>query len=172
MIPSTTPVRGVSPAAPFLYLQRTAFGGKITGRNFGVDRRTSSRFDMTKLVPLLSDLHERLAAVTIECLPYADVIRRYDAPETLYYLDPPYWNNEGDYGAGTFERADFQRLADQLYGISGKFVLSINATDGAREVFGRFDIAEVDTTYTLSTASAGSGQRVKELIVTNCRDTT
>lgn len=154
-------------AARFLYLQRSAFGGKVTGRNFGIDRRTPSRFDMTKLVPLLADLHERLSPVTIECLPYADVIRRYDAPETLFYLDPPYWNNEGDYGPGLFERTDFEQLSDILGQLKGRFVLSINATDGARAVFGRFDITEVDTTYTAGTASAGGGQRVKELIVSN-----
>ena len=151
-------------AARFLYLQRTAFGGRVVDRTFGVSAGTPSRFDLTKLVPMLEDLHERLAPVTIECLPYADVIRRYDRPDTLFFLDPPYWNNEGDYGAGAFERADFQRLADQLYDISGKFILTVNATDGAREVFGRFAIEEVGTTYTVGTAHGG-GKRVTELIV-------
>jgi DNA adenine methylase len=36
------------------------------------------------------EIHERLADVTIECLAYADVIRRYDPAEALFYLDPPY----------------------------------------------------------------------------------
>jgi DNA adenine methylase len=37
-------------AARFLYLQRTAFGGKVVGRNFGVDVMDSpARFDVTKL---------------------------------------------------------------------------------------------------------------------------
>jgi hypothetical protein len=39
-------------------------------------------------------------------------IRRYDSQETLFYL-PPYWGNEGDYGA-VFQPADFGQLADQL----------------------------------------------------------
>ena len=37
--------------------------------------------------------------------------------------------------------------------------------DGAREVFARFQVEEVDTTYTISTAASGGGKRVKELIV-------
>ena len=152
-------------AARFLYLQRVAFGGKVTGRNFGVDRQTSGRFDVTKLEPVLADLHERLAGVVVEQLPYAELIRRYDGPNVLFYLDPPYWGCEADYGAGTFARADFEHLADQLAMIAGSFVLSINATDGAREVFGRFAIEEVETTYTISTATSGGGKRVKELIV-------
>ena len=46
-----------------------------------------------------------------------------------------------------------------------RFILSINDTPGAREAFGRFAIEEVETTYTISTASSGGGKRVGELIV-------
>lgn len=155
-------------AARFLYLQRLAFGGKIQGRTFGVDRRTPARFDVTKLEPLLADVHDRLAGVVIEQLPYQDLIRRYDGPDVLFYLDPPYVGCEDDYGDG-FAPADFERLAEQLSGISGQFVLSINATPLAREVFGRFQMAEVETTYTIATASAGKGMRAGELIVSNCQ---
>jgi DNA adenine methylase len=154
-------------AARFLYLQRLAFGGKVNGRNFGVDRRTPGRFDVSKLEPLLAEIHERLAGVVIEQLNYSDLIRRYDGPEVLFYLDPPYWGCETDYGDSGFERADFERLAEQLSGISGRFILSINDTPAVREVFGRFRMEEVQTTYTLSTASAGAGKRAGELIVSS-----
>ena len=40
-------------AARFLYLQRTAFGGKVNGRNFGVSQDRPARFDVTRLVPML-----------------------------------------------------------------------------------------------------------------------
>lgn len=152
-------------AARFLYLQRTAFGGKVDGRNFGVDARSPARFDITKLQSTLEEVHERLAPVTIERLPYSDFIRRYDTPGTLFYLDPPYWNCERDYGDGVFERADFERLADQLAGIAGRFILSINDTPGAREIFSRFAFEEVGTTYTLATAATGRGKKVGELII-------
>ena len=85
-------------AARFLYLQRTAFGGKVSGRNFGVARDRPARFNLTTLEPMLEDLHARLAGVVIECLPWADFLHRYDGPGTLFYLDPPYWGSEGSYG--------------------------------------------------------------------------
>ncbi|MFN3388487.1 MAG: DNA adenine methylase [Allosphingosinicella sp.] len=151
-------------AARFLYVQRLAFGGKIVGRNFGVDKRTPARFNVTKLEPMLAELNERLAGVVIEQLPFAEFIRRYDGPETLFYLDPPYWNCEGDYG-DAFARGDFERLAEQLAGIQGKFVLSINDTPGVREVFRRFELEEVETTYTIATAATGAGKRAGELII-------
>ncbi|RST30176.1 DNA adenine methylase [Sphingomonas ginkgonis] len=150
-------------AARFLYLQRAAFGGKVVGRNFGVTLDSGARFDVTKLGPMLEDLHERLAGVVVERLPFGDFISRYDRPGTLFYLDPPYWGCEEDYGSA-FERADFERLAEQLARISGHFILSINDTPGAREVFGRFSIDEVETSYTIGTRSAGA-KKVGELIV-------
>jgi len=154
-------------AARFLYIQRCAFGGKVASRNFGVSKANAARFDVTKLAVTLAEIHERLAAVTIERLPFAKVIERYDSPETLFYLDPPYWGCEGDYGAGAFERADFKRLSDQLAGIAGQFILSLNDTPGARDVFGRFAIDTAETTWTIATAAAGAGKRVKELVVSN-----
>ena len=154
-------------AARFLYLQRTTFGGKVQGRTFGIDRRSPGRFDVTKLEQILADIHERLAAVTIERLPYAEVIRRYDGPDTLFYLDPPYWGCERDYGDGVFDREDFECMAKQLAGIAGMFILSLNATAGAREVFAAFRHVEVETTYTIATASGGSGKRVSELLISN-----
>lgn len=44
-------------AARFLYLQRTAFGGKVSGRNFGVSIDRPARFNLTTLEPMLEDLH-------------------------------------------------------------------------------------------------------------------
>jgi DNA adenine methylase len=151
-------------AARFLYLQRTAFGGKVVGRNYGMVMDGRARFDVTRLGPVLEELHERLAPVQIERLPYNEFVIRYDRPGTLFYLDPPYWGCEQDYG-DTFGRVDFEKLAELLSGIRGQFILSINDTPGARQVFGRFDLEAVETTYAIGTRSAGAGKRVGELIV-------
>lgn len=71
----------------------------------------ASRFNLATLAPMLEDVRDRLQSVTIERLPYLDFLARYDRPGTLFYLDPPYWGCERDYGPG-FERADFERLRD------------------------------------------------------------
>jgi DNA adenine methylase len=60
---------------------------------------------------------------------------------------------------------DFERLGEQLSGICGRFILSINDTPLARQVFDRFAIERVETTYTISTAMGGGGVRAGELIV-------
>lgn len=153
-------------AARFLYLQRTAFGGKVSGRNFGVSADRPARFNLTTLEPMLEDVHSRLAGVVIECLPYGEFITRYDRPGALFYLDPPYWGCEGDYGKGMFGREDFARMAEQLGSIKGRFVLSINDRPELREVFAAFRIEEVDTVYTVG-KTQGRRDRRGELIVSS-----
>lgn len=148
-------------AARFLYLQRTAFGGKVVGQTFGVSQH--ARFDITKLGPILEAVHERLAGVVIECLPYLDFLERYDRPGILFYLDPPYYGSEGDYGRGVFMVRDFSRLAQKLACLAGRFVLSINDDPRVREIFEAFDIAGVETTYSVS---RGAAVTAKELIIT------
>ncbi len=45
--------------------------------------------------------------------------------------------------------------------------MSINDTPFIRETFARFAIAEVETTWTLSSAAAGRGTQVTKLIIRN-----
>ena len=148
-------------AARFLYLQRTSFGGKVWKQNFGTTRTNPARFDLTKLVPMLEDAHERLCGVDIERLPYAKLIKHYDTPGTLFYLDPPYFGNEDDYGPGIFSEADFEALTTILEGIEGRFVMSINDTPEVRELFSAFEFEGVSLSYRISGAATGA----QELIV-------
>lgn len=153
-------------AARFLYLQRTAFGGKVSGRNFGVSKDRPGRFNLTTLEPMLEDLHSRLAGVVIECLDWSDFIRRYDGPGTLFYCDPPYWGCETDYGKAMFDSGCFTRMADQLARIQGRFILSINDVPEIRTIFAAFHITEVATVYTIGTRF-GTGVERPELLISN-----
>jgi DNA adenine methylase len=150
-------------AARFLYLQRTAFGGKVAGRNFGVSPGLGGRFDVTKLGPMLEELHERLAGVVVECLPWADFIARYDRPGTLFYLDPPYWGSERDYGTGLFQREEYAELASVLRRLQGRFILSLNDVPAIRETFAGFKLRPVRLTYTVM---KGRRQPARELVIT------
>ncbi|WP_312066102.1 DNA adenine methylase [Brevundimonas sp.] len=137
-------------AARFLYLQTLAFGGRVGSQHFGVSPTSPHNFDLARVEPRLRRLHDRLAGVVIENLDWLAVISRYDRPGTLFYLDPPYWGGEGDYGAGIFVRGDFQRMADKLRAIEGRFLLSINDRPEIREMFAWADIEAVQTVYSVA----------------------
>lgn len=150
-------------AARFLYLQRLGFGGKVNSV-FGVAPTQASRFSLSRLEIILEDARERLDGVILESLDWADVIARYDTPHTLFYLDPPYFGGEADYGKGMFDRGQFEKMAQQLAKISGAFILSINDTPDIRTSFASFFLEEVSLTYTIS---LGAGTAAKELIISN-----
>lgn len=150
-------------AARFLYLQRLGFGGKLEGV-FGVSATTGPRWSLARLEVILEDARERLDGVVLECLDWADVVDRYDTPETLFYLDPPYFGGENDYGKGLFGRDQFALMAERLGKIKGTFVLSINDTPEIRETFAGFDFEEVRLNYSIASKSS---VEAAELIISN-----
>ncbi|MUO77883.1 DNA adenine methylase [Agrobacterium vitis] len=149
-------------AARFLYLQRLSFGGKVVGRSFGVDTSGPARFNISRLGVVLEEVHERLSGVVIENLDWAKFIERYDRPGTLFYLDPPYFGNEGDYGRDAFNRQRFTEMAERLKSVKGRFIISLNDCEGVREVFKNFQFVTVGLTYTVR---GGAGKDVGEVII-------
>ena len=75
----------------------------------------------------LSDVIDRLMRVQIENAPALEVIQRYDTPETLFYLDPPYVHDaRGDSNAyyGEMSDEDHTELAKLLHSIQGRAAIS------------------------------------------------
>ncbi|MGE5563128.1 MAG: DNA adenine methylase [Bacillota bacterium] len=149
-------------SARFLYLQCTTYGGLREGV-FGLRPHRPARFDVTKLQPALEDLHERLAGVVIERLPFDDLMRRYDRPETLFFIDPPYWGIEGLYGKDLFSRADYEQLRDRLRSLAGSFILTLNDKPEVQEFFAEFTVLPVAFRYSLARGDVQG----RELIITN-----
>lgn len=151
-------------AARFLYLQRTTYGGLRDGGSnsgvFSVKPGQNGSFDPTRVQPMLEELHARLSGVVIERLPFQDFIRRYDRPETLFFIDPPYWGLEGLYGKELFARSDYEILVEALRQLKGRFILTINDRPETRELFSPFDVKPIEFKYSVGHATG------KELLVT------
>jgi DNA adenine methylase len=151
-------------AARFLYLQRTAYGGKVRGQNFGVASDRPARFDLTQIAPLLEDVYERLSGVTIENLDWREFVGRYDRPDGLFYLDPPYWDCETDYGEGFFGKEQFALMAEQLRSMKGRAIVSLNDVPDVRQVFDGLRIESHDLNYTIA---SGAAKAVSEVLIYN-----
>jgi len=147
-------------AARFYYLQKLAFGAKATGQTFGVSPTLPARVNVLRMEEDLSQAHLRLARVTVECLQWHDCIARYDRPETLFFLDPPYWRTAG-YGT-PFGLEQYEALAEVMAGLSGKAILAINDHPDMRRLFGRFRSQRVTIDYTLG--GSHKAKRAGEMI--------
>lgn len=150
-------------AARFYYIQKMCFGGRINRPTFCTRTTDAPKLNLVRIEEELSAVHLRLSRVVVEHLPYADVITRYDRPATVFYIDPPYWGIEDYYGKDMFSRDDFAVLAAQLATIKGRFILSLNDVPEVRDIFEAFEIAQVDTTYSVGRNNTPA----KELLIRN-----
>ena len=160
----TEPLTDIQRAARFFYLQKQAFGGKVEGQTFGVDATAPPRLNLLRLEEDLSDAHLRLAGATIEHLDWAECIRRYDRPATLFYCDPPYWGTVG-YGV-EFGLDEYARLADLARSIKGKMIISVGDIPEMRQAFAGLAMERVELQYTVG-GQGRSKQRSGELIIRN-----
>lgn len=137
-------------AARFYYLQRHCFGGKVTGQTFGVSPDNPPPINLLRIEEELSAVHLRLAGVKIEHLDWREYLRRYDGPETFFFLDPPYFGSEDYYGKGLFARSDYAELAGILAGLKARFLLTLNDAPEIRETFAAFRQREARTRYSVA----------------------
>jgi len=150
-------------AVRFYCLLKMAYNSKIPNQFFRVSKKRQQSLNLLRIEEELSAVHRRLARVYIENMHYADLIRRFDGPETFFYVAPPYYGLEDYYGKDIFHREDFGILRDLLTTINGKFIMSINDTPEIRELFKGFNVSTAATNY----KSIGKIKRVSELLITN-----
>lgn len=132
-------------AARFFYLQKLAFGAKVTGQVFGTSTTGPARLNLLRIEEELSAAHLRLARVTIEHLPWRACVERYDRPDSLFYFDPPYWQTEG-YGV-PFGIEQYEEMAEVMANLKGRAILSINDHPDMRRIFGRFASTRLTAHY-------------------------
>jgi DNA adenine methylase len=156
-----TTLTDVQRAARFYYLQKHSFGGRIHGQNYhySVSKPTNYKTDL--IAETIAAVAQRLNRVQLESWPYETVIERYDRPDTVFYIDPPYVGVP--YYRHNLADDEFPRLAERLANIKGRFLLSINDCKLVRESFAGFHRREISLSYT----TARTVPTVQELIFGN-----
>jgi DNA adenine methylase len=152
----------VQRAARFFFLQKNCYGGLIVRRNFAVSVQDGSNYNPRSLPTLIHRAHERLRNVQLECLPYEDILRKYDRSFTFFYLDPPYFNRP--YYKFNFEEKDYVELSARLKGLKGRFLLSLNDTPETRRIFSKFEIRTMQLAYS---SQRKAGKMYQELLISN-----
>lgn len=161
--PST--LTDIQRAARFYWIQRMNYGGLPTSQSFPVARARGRTPSAELLRRYFVRVAERLSTVTIEHLDWSEFISKLDGPETLFYCDPPYYGVEHYYGPGLFPRSDFERLAEMLRGLQGRFILSINDRPEIRRLFAWARIERATVTYRVRQVKV-----VQELIISSPAD--
>lgn len=159
-----TQLTDIQRAARFYYLQKTCFGARVESQSFGTDASRPPRLNFSRMQEDLNKAHLRLSTATIENLPWADCVKRYDRPDTLFYCDPPYFGTEG-YGV-EFGLEQYAVMAQLARTMKGKMIISVNDISEMRRTFDGLDMQSVDINYTVGGATK-SKNKFKELIIRN-----
>jgi DNA adenine methylase len=145
-----------------LYISMNSFSGNRKG--FGGDKYellnknadVGKKYKNMKWKNFLNDNN-----VKIFNKDFSTIIKKYDSPETLFYLDPPYSKSTGDYDVGGIEPI---KVFDALQDIKGKFILSYDVSPEIKKLFNKYKKEIVKTVYEVS----GNRQEgIKEYLITN-----
>jgi DNA adenine methylase len=113
----------------------------------------------------LSKYQAKLKNAKIINSEYRYVIDKYDAEDTLFYLDPPYERKNTKFYK--YDDMDYEELATILKNIKGKFILSLNNSPRIQELFKDFNIDIIKTkNNNMHRFSKGHIPR-EEVIITN-----
>lgn len=152
-------------AVRFYYLLKSGYAARIKSPSFSSAATSAPRLNLLRIEEELSAVHLRLSRVYIENCHYENIILKFDRPDTFFYIDPPYYGCEDYYGEGVYCRDDFKKMRDILASVQGKFIMSINDVPEIRNLFKRYLIIDVETSY--SAGGADKKKKVTELLVMN-----
>ncbi len=147
-------------------IQRAARYFLIIKVSFGADRHSfgTNKKNLASSIDYLSEVQERLKNVVIENKDFESLIKVYDRPGALFYLDPPYHGTEKYYD-NQFTVEDHLRLKATLDGLKGRFILSYNDDDFVRELYKEYRIETISRN--LGITNKDQSKTFDELIIRN-----
>lgn len=133
-------------AARFFYLNRSSilFGN---AKSYFVQKGGSFRSSTSgkeaqryrSSIEKMQRFAKRFQEVVIESRSFEKILEKYDSPNTLFYLDPPYYQHESYYD-GAFSWHHHRLLHHLLKRIRGKFILSYGNHPNIKALYRSFSI--------------------------------
>jgi DNA adenine methylase len=158
-------------AVAYAYVQLHMFNGNKITKNVKMARNKSDN----PLKPLITKLEnkskdvkcfvEKIDKVAVNNKDYKQVIKELDGEDTLFYLDPPYFDKERFYAFNDFGKEEHKKLANILNNIKGKFVLSYYYFDGIEEFYPKSKFYYFEKEFTKT--SSKKREKGVEILITN-----
>ncbi|MFP8952420.1 DNA adenine methylase [Natrialbaceae archaeon A-arb3/5] len=164
------PSDDVEKAGQWLFLRYSQYAGKVN-RKSGFKRESPrdekgsrNARNWMNAPERIEQVAERLRGVSVVNEDYRTVIERYDSPETVFYLDPPYFEKEDLYP----ETADHATLERTLREIDGYAIVSYTEVPPGLYEGDEWHVVE----QTVHHSAAGSGKTADERLLLNFEPST
>jgi DNA adenine methylase len=156
------PSDDIERAGQFFYLRYSQWGSKYSKpAGFATSKVSSRALSYSNKLDRLQEFAARFDEVVLENLDWSEAFEKYDAAETVFYLDPPYVGKEDYYLIDTI---DHEALVDGLGNLEGRWICSYSELpDGLEEyhVIGR------DENHFIGNGASGSTTSARERLVMN-----
>jgi len=159
----------ISRAAFYLYGVLMSFNGASgTGAKVRFAGTTPGA-TLRKKPTMLRLISDRLSEVFFENRGAFELIDLYDRENTLFFVDPPYWNPKGADAANIRFNAEMHaRLRDKLKAIKGKFLLTYDDFPEVRALYEGFEMERYSVAKHSSKTETGQKKpKLHHLIVRN-----
>ena len=147
------PADKVERAAKWLFLRYSQYSGIVSTKS-GFKREARNWVNVPERIDAVA---ERFGGVSVDNEDYSTIVERYDSPETVFYIDPPYHGKEGLY----IERADHAELESVLQSIEGDAIVSY--TEIPPGLYEDWIVVE----KTVRHSAAGDGKTADERLLMN-----
>lgn len=137
-------------AARFMFLISRSFGSK--GDSFAT-ARSQGHAKLANKLGRIKELSTRLDGVIVENLSYDELIPKYDTKDNFFYCDPPYMIG---FKYDNAKKFDHEKLFALLSNIKGRFLLSYDDCQQARELYKDYTIESVSRVKGINRMSGDS----------------
>lgn len=114
----------VDQAVAWYYTIQVSFSrlGRHYGRNMRASFETRRVYER---IPYFEQVHLRIRHAYIENKNALELIKEFDSKDTVFYLDPPYWDTHvGTYKGPLFGDSEHKALIDLIGRLKGRVILS------------------------------------------------
>lgn len=118
------------------------------------------------LIKNLNIYKNKLEGVRLTNEDYEYIVKKFDSPDSFFFVDPPYENTDKRFGYAESTNFDFERFAKVMKKIKGMFLITINDSPYIRELFKGFNIIQIKV-YNNWASKPNYKKFRKELFITN-----
>ncbi len=157
----------------FYYLIMAGWGGELHYPRFQTSITDGGHGNrlvgaLKTLRERLLPIHERLRTVLIENLDWRECIDRYDRPQTVMYIDPPYPGNKVNYVHNMRDWDAHEELANRLNQAKCQWIVSSYDMPGIHSLYAQYYITSVQS-FSGMNVEKNKSERVmnREVLITN-----
>lgn len=151
-------------AAMFLHANKTSFCAN--GESFAVAKNPSSCAfgSRASLADRIAHFALRMSSVAIEHMDYRRLLKIYDHPQNLFFLDPPYLNCDiANYSGWT--EIDMAHFHAAVTGLAGRWIVTVDSSEFNQSLWRGHDVHLVTSANGVGNRGKSPGRTFGEMIV-------